>query len=97
MVLVIFKRKDKALYRKCLNCEYFIELKDDPKRYPKTVGIVCGADSETVAKCFTYMWMLASGHPKKRTVIRKEPELVPEIKQNQEIRKVLENLRKLRR
>ena len=97
MVLVIFKREDKALYRKCLNCPYFIELKDDPERYPKTVGVVCGADSEVVAKCFTYMWMLACGHPKKRTVIKKEPELVPEIRNVQKMREILNNLRKLRR
>ena len=92
-MLIVFKREDKALYRKCLNCEYFVELKDDPKQYPKTVGVICSAPQTIMIKCFKYDWFRACGHyhePIKKSVNDEKT-----INSN-EVRNVLERLRRLK-
>jgi len=91
-MLIVFKREDKALYRKCLECSYFAELKDDKDLYPKTVGVVCNAPQAVMATCFKYDWFRACGHYKDETVtFNRTVKLV----NTYEAYKVLEKLKKV--
>jgi len=93
-MLIVFKREDKSLYRKCLNCPYFIELRDDKKRYPKTVGVICGAEQTYMAKCFKYDWYRACG--RYREPIKKPANNGKTLKSN-ELQVILKRLRRIKR
>jgi hypothetical protein len=61
-MLIVFNRKEKSLYRKCDGCTCFVELKDDEKKYPKTVGVICNAQQIFMSQCFKYDWYRAVSH-----------------------------------
>lgn len=99
-MLIVFKREDKWLYRKCLNCEYLVEFRDDPKMYPKTVGVVCGAPQHVMAFCFKYDWFRACGHyhgekPENNVTVEKEEKTEKQTVNVTEINRILNNIRKL--
>lgn len=89
-MLIVFKREDKSLYGKCKGCNYFVELKDDEKQYPKTVGVVCGAVQPFMAQCFTYDWYRAVSHFHERVI----PE-IPEMPRADEVRTAIERLKRI--
>jgi len=89
-MLIVFKREDKSLYGKCKGCTYFVELRDDEKQYPKTVGVICGADQTFMAECFNFDWYRAVSHYHKRI-----PLAIPEMPRADEMRIVIERLRRI--
>lgn len=91
-MLIIFKREDKSLYRKCEKCRFFVEFKDDEKQYPKTVGVVCSAEQTYMVTCFNYMWFMASGHYKGSSIVKLPSEEWDKINT---LREIANNLKKL--
>jgi len=91
-MLVVFKREDKSLYRKCLNCQFFVELKDDENLYPKTVGVVCNAPQTVMMTCFRYDWFRATGHYKSETVAFNRTVKTVDLKPAYEVLKRLKKL-----
>jgi len=91
-MLIVFKREDKALYRKCLNCMYLEEFRDDHEKYPLTVGVVCSAPQATMVTCFKYDWFRAVGH-----YYGSQAENIKNVNFNEleEIRKVVDRLKKI--
>jgi len=99
-MLIVFRREDKYLYRKCLECKYMLEFRDDPKTYPKTVGVVCGAPQSVMAFCFKYDWFRACSHyhgekPESVTVTEPQIEEKKTALNVTEINKILDKIRKL--
>jgi len=92
MPLVVFKREDRSLYGKCEGCNNFLELRDDPKVYPKTVAVVCRGNPEDWYECYDYMWLLVSAKAKQKAKPEKEKAVSPDMATLNEI---LTNLKKL--
>jgi len=92
-MLIVFNRKEKSLVRKCEGCRFFVELRDDAKQYPKTVGIICNAPQVEMAQCFTYDWYRAVSHYHgERVKPQEEPKRIEPI----DSRSAQEVLRRLR-
>jgi hypothetical protein len=91
-MLIVFKREDKALYRKCENCTFFMELRDDKEQYPKTVGVICNAPQTVMATCFKYDWYRACGHYNGVSATTYYPTEFEEI---ENLRKTVANLKKI--
>jgi len=90
-MLIVFKREDKGLYRKCENCPYFAELRDDKDVYPKTVGVICNAPQTVMATCFKYDWFRACARYNGESV---KPTVHAE---NVDFNKIRESVQKLKR
>lgn len=91
-MLIVFKREDKALYRKCLNCTYLVEVKDDKDKYPATLGVICNAPQHVMAVCFRYDWFRASGHYHGEPVNVVE---APNFEDLEKLREVVNNLKRI--
>jgi len=94
-MLIVFKREDKSLYESCEGCKCFVELKDDPKQYPKTVGVICNAPQTEMAQCYTYDWYRAVSHYHgERVKPQPEPKRIEPI-DNRSAQEVLRQLRRI--
>ena len=95
MPLIVLKRKEKGLAKGCDDCTGFVELRDDPKKYPSTVAIVCNAPQSEYMKCFEYMWLMVKGRYRERgrKPKRKRVPAVPEVPNK--LNEILKRLRKI--
>ena len=59
--VIVFNRTAKWFARRCLDCEHYVETRDEGKKYPKTFSLICDAPYGIYNNCFDYRTLHVTG------------------------------------